>query len=90
MPFFWERLGTPTYPPPPHSPRWACLGSCKAARKVLAGQVSGLLLTVPVLLETGVVRAEKFSMGGAQRKTFGEVFSHSSLLRTLKTQKLNF
>lgn len=30
-------------------------------------------------------------MGGAQSKTFGGVFSsHSSLLRTLKTQKLNF
>ena len=58
---------------------------------MLAGQVSGGLLTVPVLLETGVVPVEGFNTGGAQSKTFGEVFSsHSSLLRTLKTQKLNF
>ena len=58
---------------------------------MLAGQVSGGLLTVPVLLETGVVRVEGVNMGGAQSKTLGEVFSsHSSLLRTLKAQKLNF
>lgn len=82
---FWERLGTPTSPQGRGRPslgRGLRAGAVWVparqlgleARKVPAGQVSGLLLTILVLvLETSVL-VEKFN-GAAQSKKSEGVFS---------------